>query len=814
MPDPRAQPGQPVPWLAIGLLSGASLAYEILLTRLFSIIHWHHFAYMIISLALLGYGASGTFLTLTERWLSGRFSRVFASNALLFALASVGCFLLAQRLPLNPLELPWDARQPLYLVAVYLLLVVPFFGAANALGMAIWQFRTRVHRVYAADLLGAGAGAVAVIGLLMFMRPERALVLIAALGVLSAALAMRGPRWLQATVILIALLAVPLAPARWISLHLSQYKALSQSLEVLGAERAAERSGPLGLVTVVRNERVPFRFAPGMSLAAPTFPPEQLGLFVDGDTAGAVTRFDGQTPPRYLDYLTSALPYHLLDKPSVLVLGAGGGSGVLQALLHRARSVDAVELNPQVVELIRDDFGDLAGHIYARADVRLHLAEARGFVRTSSGHFDLIQLDLLDAFSSTAAGLLAQTESYLYTVEAFQAYLAHLTERGLLAVTRWLRLPPRDSLKAVATAAEALRRAGVESPGAHLAMIRGWKTSTLVVSPEPLDATRLQSLRRFARERSFDLVYYPGMAEDEANRFNRLQGPILYRGIQALLGDRAGEYIRDYKFDIRPATDDRPYFFRFSRWRTLPELLRLPSRAGFSQLDWGYWVTVATLLQAVVLSIALILLPLLGLRRRTRSVAPLRRRVLVYFGAIGLGFMFLEIAFIQRLMLFLSHPLYAVSVALGGFLIFAGLGSGASRALAARKASLWPVVTALGALGLGSLAGLPLLFELLDPLGEIGRVLAGLIAIAPLAFTMGMPFPLGMARLGARAEDLMPWAWGINGCSSVIGAVLAGLLAMEIGFSGLVLAAIGLYLLAAWAIPAAEKSATQTPSPG
>jgi len=796
----RAAPS--VPWTAIALLSGASLAYEILLTRLFSIVHWHHFAYMIISLALLGYGASGTFLTLAKPWLAGRFARVFAASSLLFAVSSAGCFLLAQHLPLNPLELPWDARQPLYLLAVYLLLVIPFFGAANALGMAIWQFRGRVERIYAADLLGAGLGAVIVIALLSLLRPERALVLIAALGVLAGTLAMRSPKWLLAAVAMTTLLTVATIPGRWIGLALSQYKDLSQALEIMGAQRVAERSGPLGLVTALRNQQVPFRFAPGMSLASPVSPPEQLGVFVDGDSIGAINRFDGHTPPAYLDYLTSALPYHLLDKPRTLVLGAGGGSGVLQALMHGASRVDAVELNPQVVGLVRDELSDLSGHLYTRPDVHLHLAEARGYVRTHCDRFDLIQLDLLDAFSATSAGLLAQSESYLYTVEAFQAYLAHLTDRGVLAVTRWLRLPPRDSLKLVATAAQALGRAGIEKPEDHLSMIRGWKTSTLLVSLQPLDAARIESLRRFARERSFDLVHYPGMSEREANRFNRLEEPLLYRGVQALLGDRAGQYVRDYKFDIRPATDDRPYFFRFSRWQSLPELLRLPSRAGLSQIDWGYWVSVTTLLQAVIFSVALILLPLLGLRRSAEPTAGLRRRTLVYFGAIGLGFMFLEIAFIQRLMLFLSHPLYAVSVALGGFLVFAGLGSAASRALAHRRAGLWPVATAIAVFGLASQAGLPLLFELLDPLGENGRVLAGLLSIAPLAFVMGMPFPLGMARLGARAGDLMPWAWGINGCSSVIGAVLAGLLAMEIGFSGLVLAAIALYLLAAWAVPA------------
>ena len=693
----------PVPWSAIALLSGTALGYEILLTRLFSIVHWHHFAYMVISLALLGYGASGTFLTLAERRLAGRFTPVFVANALLFSLSSAGCFLLAQRIPLNPLELPWDLRQPGYLVAVYLLLVIPFFGAANALGMALWHFRARVHRVYAADLLGAGAGAAGIILVLTLVRPERALAIIAGLGILAAGLALPvRARGIRAVAVLVAV-GLGAMPTGWIQIQVSEYKTLSQALAVVGAERAAERSGPLGLVTLLRNEEVPFRFAPGMSLATGKEPPEQLGLFVDGDSIGAITRFEGEEPPEYLDALTSALPHHLLERPRVLLLGSGGGSGVLQALLHEARSVDAVELNPQVVALVREDFSGFAGELYNRPDVQVHIAEARGHVEATERRYDLIQIDLLDAFGTASAGLRAQSESYLYTVEAFQTYLQHLRPGGLLAVTRWLRLPPRDSLKLTATAVRALQRLGAPDPGRHLALIRGWKTTTLVVARTPLEDRDISALKAFARERSFDTAYYPGMPIEEANRFNRLEQPYLYEGAKALLGPDAERYMRDYKFDIAPATDDRPYFFSFSKWSSLPELLEMRSRSGLSQLDWGYWVLVATVAQATLASVVLILLPLLALRGSTQAPAGLRWRTLVYFGAIGLAFMFLEIAFIQRFTLFLAHPLYAVAVVLAGFLVFAGLGSAASGRLGDGRGRVWALAGAIGAVSVAAI---------------------------------------------------------------------------------------------------------------
>jgi SAM-dependent methyltransferase len=784
------------------VLSGTALGYEILLTRLFSIIHWHHFASMVISLALLGYGASGTFLTLAERWLAGRFTAAFVASSLAFSASCVGCFLLAQRLPLNPLELPWDARQPGYLLGMYLLLVIPFFAVANGIGLALWQFRSRVHRVYAMDLLGAGAGAAGIIALLTQVRPERALALCAGLGVLSAGLAVTRRRRLVRPAALLGGALVAALPAGWIQLGIADYKGLSQSLAVMGAQREVELSGPLGLVTLVRNEMVPFRFAPGMSLATGQAPPEQLGLFVDAEPIGAVTRFDGENPPAYLDALTSALPYHLLDRPRVLLLGAGGGSGVLQALLHRASRVDAVELNPQVVELVRDDYAAFAGDLYARGDVRAHIAEARGYLASTPERYDLIQIDLLDAFGTSSAGLRAQSESYLYTVEALESCLRHLTPGGMLAITRWLRLPPRDSLKLTTTAVRALQGTRAAEPARHLALIRGWKTTTLLVGRAPLGPAAIESLRRFTRERSFDTAWYPGMPEGEANRYNRLDKPVLYRGVQALLGPDAASYVERYKLDIAPATDDRPYFFSFSKWSSLPELLDMPSRAGLSQLDWGYWVLVATLIQAVVASAVLILVPLLALRGSRRAPAPLKWRTLLYFGAIGLAFMFLEIAFIQRFTLFLAHPLYAVSVVLAGFLVFAGLGSALSGRLAGRRGGLWAVAGGIAALSLALLAGLAQLFEWLQPFGEPGRIAGSLAVIAPLACLMGIPFPMGVARLGrAGGRDLIPWAWGINGCASVISAVLAGLLAMEIGFSGLVIAAVGFYLLAAATLP-------------
>lgn len=786
---------------AVALLSATALAYEVLLTRLFAIIQWHHFAYMIISLALLGYGASGAFLTLLAARLQIHFARFFIINAALFALAAVGVFLIAQRLPFNPLEIGWDWRQLGYLLLLYLLLAIPFFCVANCLGLTLLCFGDQIHRIYAADLGGAGAGALGVILLLYLAAPTAALLTLGALGLLAASLAMlelRQPR--QGLIGMAALLAaLMLLPSPWTALRLSDYKGLSQALRALGATVIVERSSPLGWLTVVRNSQIPFRYAPGLSLTVTAPLPEQLGLFIDGDSVGAITRFSGQREEvAWLDGLTSAAPYHLLRRPRVLILGAGGGADVLQALYFGAEAVDAIELNPQVVGLLRNEFKDFSGGLYDRPDVRVHIAEARGFVAGGAERYDLIQVALLDAFGVTAAGLYALSESYLYTVEALTQYLTHLQPGGLLAITRWLQTPPRDSLKLFATAVAALERLGVPDPGQRLALIRGWKTATLLVKNGPFTSAESAAIAAFCRERSFDPAWRPGIQPEEINHFNVLTEPTLYEGAAALLGPERDDFFERYKFDVRPATDDRPYFFRFFKWRTLPELLSLRARSGLGQLEWGYLIVAATLAQALLAAAALILLPLwLGRRRLLAEARGQRGRVLAYFAAIGFGFMFLEMAFIQKFILFLSHPLYAVAVVLCAFLVFAGVGSRVSRRWDRRRSAVvWAVGGIIG-LTLVYLWLLPPFFQWALAWPDPVKILCSVGLIAPLAFCMGMPFPLGLTQLSATAPGLVPWAWAINGCASVVSAVLATLLAVHIGFSGVAALAMGLYSLAA-----------------
>ena len=795
------------PLFSIALISGAALAYEILLMRLFSIIQWHHFAYMMISLALLGYGASGTFLVLTRRWLEGRFLAAYLVNAVLFGISTMLCFGLAQAIPFNALEVLWDSWQPLCMMIIFLLLFIPFFCVANCICLTFTQYSSQLHRVYCFDLLGAGCGALAIIGLLFIVPPSTALQVIAALGLLSAAVAWREcavqPRW-PALVLMLAAATV-LLPGVGISLQVSEFKGLSQASRVLGAQQIDQRSSPLGQLTTVESESIPFRHTPGLSLNAPGSIPAQLGVFTDADALSVLTGFDGDTEKlTYLDYQSSALSYHLLEQPTVLVLGAGGGADVLQALYHRASRVEAVELNPQMVELVNSEFADFTGALYTLPGVTVHNQEARGFVVASRDRYDLIQVALLDSFSASSAGLYALSESYLYTLEAFSEYLQHLQPGGILSITRWTKNPPRDGLKIFATAIEALERSGIAEPGLQLAMIRSWNTSTLLVKNEPFSSDDIDSLKAFCTERWFDLVFYPGIEAKEANHYNQLQEAWYFEGASRLLGPARSAFMDKYKFNIRPATDDRPYFSHFLKWQTLPELLVLRNRGGLPLLEWGYLILIATLLQALLASILLVLLPLWLSRRSVARAGGMRWRIVAYFISIGTAFMFIEIAFIQKFILFLHHPLYAASVVLCTFLVFAGLGSLMSTRWH-KHFSLIGICVAIGVLSVIYVLLLPGLFNGLVQLPGQLKIPVSILLIAPLAFMMGMPFPLGLEFVSNSLPSWIPWAWGVNGCASVVSAMLATLFAIHLGFVFVVVVAVLLYLVAALVLTKKER---------
>ena len=817
---------------ALLLVSASVLSYQVILVRAFSIGQWHHFAYMVISIALLGFGASGTTLAVLERKRASTATRLqasevswFAISATSFAIALPVSFWLMQRIPFDPFLIIWDWQQVFYLGGYYLALFVPFFAAATAIGLALTSESSKCPRLYAFNMAGSGTGALLALVLLSVAAVDWALVGVTGLAQGAAILALfdgkffidrsaRRPFALAGVAIMAILtLASVFRPP---SVRLSQYKGLSYALHLPDAHVVAERSSPLGRVDVVASPAI--REAPGLSLIAPmdAVPPRQLGLYIDAESAGAITAFDGDTSKlNYLDWMITAAPYFALqDAPRdlrVCVLGAGGGAGVLLALRHAAWQVDAVELDPNVPQLLRVEFRNFAGGLYSRPEVRLHRTEARAFVQAAHENWNVIDLSLVDSFAASAVGVGAVGENYLYTCEAFEAFLRHLRPGGVLAVTRWVHTPPRDELKLFATGVAALERLGL-NPTERLVLIRSWAAATLLVKKEAFTAQELFALRRWGEERLFDTSYFPGITADQHNRFNVLERDYYFEATSAFLaGDESREqFFRDYAFNLRPATDDRPYFFHFFRWRALPLMLRTFRQSWIPFSEWGYLILIATLAQATLLGMLLIVSPLLLLPRHitpndspiARSLAgrAVRLQVLFYFLALGLGYLFVEMALIQRLVFFLANPGYAVAVVLAGLLFVSGWGSAwAGRQLrkgtsAMRLACSAALIVALA--GTVYAFGLHALLTSLLSWPLPARMVLAFSVMLPLA-AMGMPFPVGLRRLGQSHAELLPWAWAINGCASVLAGPLATLFALRAGLPAVLLAASGCYMVAA-----------------
>ncbi len=778
--------------LAVALLSASTLTYEILLVRAFAIEQYHHFAFMAIGVAMLGFGASGTLLALA-RPRPAAAERAFGWAALLTPIALLASTAAAHQIPLDAAQLLWDPAQLPRLASVYALLALPFGVGALAILLALTLEGERLGLIYGASFAGAGCGAALALAVLWLLLPERALAVPAALASLGAlaAISARHRSTLQGAVAVAALAisAVSLLRPPW-ELNLIPYKGLPQVEAYPEARRVAERAGPTGWVVAV--QAAAFRHAPGLSLAYRGVFPRQTALFVDGELADAAADWgEDHSALAILDWLPTAVPYALEGRGAVLVLGAGGGLEVWNALAHDAR-VTAVELNPHLPELAGWRSSAAAGP-GVTGTVDWVIGDARSYVARTRDRFDLIVIPAGRAFGTSAGGVHALSEDFLHTVEAYVGYLERLSDDGVLAVTRWLTLPPRDNLRVILTAVEALRRrAGRTREG--LVVVRSWATATVLVKPAGFSVKDLERLTDWSVSRRFDLDWHPGMRAP-AMGFNLLDEPTLYRAAEAAVSgpDSAESFVSAYPFEVSWVSDARPYPHHFIRTRSLGAFLGSERGSWLPFAEWGPVALVATLLQSVLLAALLIVLP-----ATVRAGRPAQRRwfrLIGYFGAIGLAYLAAEIAAIQQLNLMLGHPIYAVAAVLAAFLICSGAGSTWSDRLAPGAGARAALLAALLLLGY---AGLLLsLVHLVQPASAPLRVAVAVAVLAPLAFLMGLPFPLGLRALTDGETSSVAWAWAANGFASVVATPAAALIALEAGSRVLFLVAAGAYGVAA-----------------
>ena len=780
--------------LALALVSAATIALELALMRALSLRFWSHFAYMVISVALLGFGASGTALTLLRRRVLARPMTWLCALALLLPLAILAVPRAADMVPLNVQFLAWSPAQLGNVLGLELLMAVPFLIAGGIVGIALMDRPERIGGHYAANLVGSGLGAVLVVLAMEVLDTSELFTALAAAAFVAAALIVPWRRARAATAsgavaVVLVLLAVlaPWEPA------VSEYKMLPQAMDMPDTREIYRTEGPLGRIDVVEGPAV--RYAPGLSLQyVEPLPPHAL-LITDGDQVSSVYDCAGLEDWAFMDQTTGAAAYHVCGGPRVLVVGAGGGSGIGLALYHGRPEVVALEMNRDVIATMTGPLRGRGGDVYRADAVTVVNREARGYLAGTGRRFDIIDVPAIDAFGASGAGLYATQESYLYTVESFGSMLDHLSDGGVLGITRWARTPPRDELRAFDMAAAALRGRGLD-PASHLAMIRNWATVTVLTFKEPLTAGQAAKLRAFCEARGFDLCALPGLDASETNEFHVLARPYYFGAARALLGSGRDAYINDYVFDIRPVTDDRPYFFHTFRWRSMPVLMRRLGGMSPAFLELGYIMSVAALVQGLAAAAVFILLPLLG---RAGELRAERRRTAVfgYFLLLGVGFMLLEIGFMQKLILYLAHPIYSAAAVITSFLVFSGLGSRFSSRWSARPkriiggAAVAVVLIAAaysfvldGWLGLTQAGSMPL------------RFLVACATIAPLAFAMGHMFPCGLRQVAGSGPALVPWAWAVNGFASVAATVGTPLLAAEVGFARVILAAVLCYALA------------------
>ena len=782
----------PTPWshvyLCVALTTLATLLLELSLTRIFSVVFYYHLAFLAISIAMFGLGIGGVFSYVVAGWkapLLVKLGRISAVNSL--AVVAALWVILSRGNNLGA----WDYA------LVYFTTAVPFCFSGIIVSLAISETIERVNRVYFFDLLGAGAGCLLLIPLLDLFG---------------------GPGTVIAAAIFFAV-----AAAIWHSMASSV------------AGRAGSVALALALVALltfnIRHHLLDIRHAKGQTIANETFQKwnsfSRIGLthspnpaeehpdliVIDADASTGVANFDFEhlTPHQRHDLLEQppALPYAVRPGAKALIIGPGGGWDVARALASGSHDITGVEINPIIAETIMQErMPELSKGLYTRPDVHIYVEDGRSFVRHSTDKYQVLQATLVDTWASTAAGAFALSENNLYTTDAFRDYLLHLTDDGLIAFTRWGFEPPRESLRLVSLAMEALGQIGETHPDEHIIVgrggsVQGWGAQdTVLVSRKPFSAGDIGRARAMLDASGMQAIYLPGTVSH--NEFYDL-----------LHSPDPAAYQRNYTFDISPVSDNRPFFFYTVQPRDLWEFIR---HASHESADYKINKAVPLLFGLMFISLAataLILLapPLvLGTRLPRHSGV---RAFLLYFLFIGIGYILIEVGLIQRFVLFLGHPTQALTVVIFSMLVSSGIGSAAARRLlgddegrlikALGCVALLSAVLALVASGLlGALVGLPL----------VVKQLITVLLIAPLGFVMGMPFPTALRRLEGWHAPSVRWAWSLNAASSVLGSVGALVCAIYMGLVQTLIIG-GLFYLAALAVVARVRvNNVAAPQPG
>jgi hypothetical protein len=762
----------------IGLSSFAALLLELALTRLFSVVLFYHFAFLAISIALLGLGAGGVFAYLKKTWLTRFETRNLAAwlsvaNALLIP------FVLDVVLR-TPVSLELSQSNFLRLTVIYIASAIPFFLTGLQFSIIFARESGHIPRLYGADLCGGALACLGIVPLLNFLG---------------------GPN-----TILFAALIAAVAGSVWATTADVRRVTLTLASVLLGLI-AANHSGRLLDVVYAKGAfrdptMVEFVRWNAISRVEVDRQDNAKVIVIDADANTFIMNSDPK------NWQNTSWQKNLMSAPPALVnvlrphgeyaiIGPGGGVDVLRAVANGSPDVTGIEINPIIANTImRDRYADYSYHLYQRPEVHIHVTDGRSFVRNAKQSFDVVQMTLVDTWASTAAGAFALSENSLYTVEAFQEYFAHLKPDGMIAITRWEFQQPREALRVVSVAMEALHRLGVENPAKNF----------IVVSEGDLDEDGLPVVV-LAKKSAFS-QQEENAIEQHLNRYPNLVA--LYRPSDAgdnpfsslIASNNPSAFARQYAYNVAPVNDNAPFFFFTLK---LGQILRPQSlQLG---IDWKVNLGVAVLGMVLIISViavvAFLVIPL-ALRQRRRE----RWERLLYFVAVGLGYIMVEIAFIQRFVLFLGHPTYALTVVVFLLLLSSGAGSLASRRWLGQASSAWLPLTIIVAALLLYVFILTGLLNALVGLAFIAKLLVSAALLLPLGFAMGMPFPTGLralslvsvdipeSRSNHAGENTVEWAWAMNAASSVLGSVLAMVIAIQFGLNITLACGAGAYLAA------------------
>ena len=774
-------------FFVIFLCSSSSLAYEITLTRVFSISLWYHFAFMIISIAMLGIGASGTVLSLYPKL---RNLSNIGTYTLLLGVSISLSYVSSNQILFDPVRLSWDRMQLLYIGFYYVILSIPFFFTGLIIATAFSYISERAGLLYGADLLGAGTGSMGVLYLMTISGPEKAVLIISLIS-LSAAFIAGGRKIKPISLLLILLtLALLIIHPSFINLRMSPYKGLQMALRYPNAEHLKTYYSFFSRIDTFKSPAV--RFAPGLSLRYLDALPEQIGFSIDGGEINAITSAqEGQSPSNatltFLKYLPSALPYEMSKKDDVLILDPKGGLQAVVAEYYGSLNTYKIESNPLLIKIIKKDFNRFSGSIYSE---NTWSGLGRSWLKSDHRKFDIIDISLMGTVPHGSFGI---SENYRFTVEAFMEYLGHLKPDGFLSINLFILPPPRMELRLLNTIITSMEKLGIKDIEKQIAAIRSWGSICILVKKKPFSPDEIESIKVFSKERWFDLIHYPGIKEDETNIYIRMPSNEYFTAFKAILNpETRRSFVDHYIFDTRPVRDDNPFFHYYLKLKNIKTIYKIMGEKWQYFIEEGY-ILLAVFIQVLFLSLIFILLPAFsppfnspltkgGYRGVKGDIGGFvkARRFLPYFAFIGIGFMFVEVSLIQKIILPLENPSYAVATVLTSILIGSGIGSLLSYRVQGLRSPSAAIALSLLIIAYSIL--LPTISDIISPHSMPVKIISVFFTFMPLSLLMGIPFPTGLKILGESDESLIPWAWAINGSISVLAPILSIMLAMIVGF--------------------------------